>query len=100
MRKFKIVNAGNIYSRPRLTIYGVGTIDIYVNSKRAFRVELGGEEYITIDGAAREAYKGGVLKNRQVTGDYDDFVLKTGENTITASGLVSQMIVENYSRYV
>lgn len=100
MRKFKIVNAGNIYSRPRLTIYGVGTIDIYVNSKRAFRVELGGEEYITIDGAALEAYKGGVLKNRQVTGDYDDFVLKTGENTITASGLVSQMIVENYSRYV
>jgi phage-related protein len=100
MRQFKIVNAGNIYSRPRLTIYGAGTIDIYVNSKRVFRVNLGGEEYITIDGAALEAYKGDVLKNRQVTGDYDDFVLEKGENTITASGLVSRMIVENYSRYV
>ena len=100
VRKFSLVNYGNIYSRPKITIYGEGDINIYINSKRMFIIKLGDEGYITIDGETLEAYKGSALKNRLVTGNYDEFLLSTGENTITAGGLVTQMIVENYSRWL
>lgn len=97
-----ITNAGNIYSKPRLTIYGSGDITINLNGIQLFQVALGDTEYITIDTAAMEAYKDspGNLQNRLVTGDYDNFALNPGENQITFSGLVTKCVVENYSRWL
>ena len=42
----------------------------------------------------------GTLKNRMVTGDYDDFVLRSGNNTISFTGSVTQILINNYSRWV
>lgn len=97
-----ITNSGNYFSKPKLTIYGSGDIGIYLNGLQIFQIALGDEEYITIDMNAMEAYKDTPdnLKNRLVTGDYENFALQVGENQITFSGNVTKCIVENYSRWL
>lgn len=97
-----ITNAGNIYSKPKLTVYGTGNIGIYLNGVQMFQVALGSDGYITIDTNLMEAYKDNLqtLKNRQVTGDYSNFKLPVGANTISFSGSVTQCIVENFSRWL
>ena len=76
--EFKITNSGNINSQPVIEIFGIGDITINLNSKRMFNINLGLERYITIDAQELEARKGEILKNRLVTGDYDNFKLKPG----------------------
>jgi len=97
-----VTNSGNYFSKPKLTIYGSGNIGVYLNGYQVFEIALGDEDHITIDTAAMEAYKDTLdnLKNRLVTGDYNNFALKVGENEITFSGIVSKCIVENYSRWL
>ena len=93
-------NKGNIYSKPIMTIYGSGTIGVYLNDTQIFTINLGDEEYITLDTANMEAYKVGVLKNRLVSGDYNSFKLETGNNTISFTGIVEKVVIENYSRWI
>lgn len=97
-----VTNAGNIYSKPKLTVYGSGNIGIYLNGVQMFQVALGSDGYITIDTNLMEAYKDNLqtLMNRQVIGDYDNFKLPVGESTISFSGTVTKCIVENYSRWL
>ena len=95
-----VTNNGNIYSKPNLTIYGQGNIALYLNGSQVFNIALGNEQYITIDVADMEATQDGVLKNRLVTGDYDNFVLQPGENEITFTGALYSMTIEDYSRWV
>ena len=97
---FSVFNEGNIYSRPKLTIYGNDTVTISVNGQMLFTVDLTNDEFITIDGAAMEAYANGTLKNRLVSGSYDNFILNVGNNTVSCSGSVEKMIIENYSRWL
>ena len=98
--KISIINKGNVYSLPKITIYGVGDINLGVNGKDVFFVTLGLEEYITIDTTNLEAVKDGALKNRLVTGNYDNFELKSGVNTINYDGIVEKIIVNDYSRWL
>lgn len=93
-------NKGNIYSKPIMTIYGSGTIGVYLSDSQIFNINLGDEEYITLDTANMEAYKVGVLKNRLVSGDYNSFKLETGNNTISFTGNVIKVELENYSRWI
>lgn len=93
-------NAGNVISKPILTIYGSGDITVSLNSNQIFSIALGDYEYITIDTNAMEAYMGGVLLNRLVTGDYADFSLAVGDNTLSFTGDVSEVLIENYSRWI
>lgn len=97
-----ITNAGNIYSKPKLTVYGSGDIGIYLNGVQMFQIALGSDGYITIDTNLMEAYKDNLqtLKNRQVTGDYSNFKLPVGSSTISFSGVVTSCVVENYSRWL
>lgn len=97
-----VTNAGNIYSKPKLTVYGSGDIGIYLNGVQMFQIALGSDGYITIDTALMEAYKDNLqtLKNRQVTGDYSNFKLPVGSSTISFSGIISKCVVENYSRWL
>lgn len=97
-----VINEGNIYSRPTLTIYGFGDITISLNGNQIFNISLGSEGYITIDTNAMDAYQGTIdnLKNRLVDGDYSNFKLKTGTNTLSWSGDVSKIVIENYSRWL
>lgn len=95
-----VTNTGNTTAKPTITIYGNGNIDLSLNGQQIFDITLGTEEYITIDIAQMEAYKDGILKNRLVTGDYDNFLFKVGRNVISWSGDISQIVINNYSRWI
>jgi phage-related protein len=82
-----------------MTIYGSGTINLNINQS-PFIIALGNEEYITIDASTMEAYKGTELKNRLVTGDYSNFVLNVGDNSISWSGNITEIEIEKYSRWI
>ena len=97
---FKVINRGNIVSRPKLTIYGNGTINISLNDTQIFVVDLGDMGYITIDSAQMNAYQGELFMNRYVTGSYEDLALKIGTNTISWTGNVAEMILEDCTRWI
>lgn len=94
-------NNGNIYSKPIITVYGTGTINLNLNGNQIFVIDLGeNQEYISIDTEKLEAYKGLDLKNRLVEGDYDKFSLNVGKNTISWSGNVTKIQLLNYNRWI
>lgn len=95
-----IRNSGNIYSRPVLTITGSGTIGIYLNGVQLFSINMGSYTSITIDTNNMNAYNGSTLLNRNVTGSYDNFKLNVGNNTISWSGTITQIEIDNYSRWI
>lgn len=95
-----VVNTGNTTAKPTLTIYGSGDIGLYLDGVQIFDIALASEEYITINTAALEAFKGNTLKNRLVTGDYENFALKTGINVISWTGTITEIDISNYSRWI
>lgn len=97
---FRVLNSGNTVARPRITITGTGTINLSLNNHQMFVINLGNEGYITIDTEEMNAYKGSVLKNRLVTGNYDNFALTIGMNVISWTGDVDAVSIEKYSRWI
>ena len=95
-----IRNVGNIYSKPVLNITGSDDIDLYLNGVQIFTISMGTYTSITIDTNNMNAYNGGVLLNRNVTGNYDNFKLNVGKNTISWSGPITQIEIDNYSRWI
>ena len=97
-----VINNGNMYSRPIITIYGEGTINLSLNGNQLFVINLGDNQQITIDTNLMEAYNSDtqLLMNRLVTGNYDNFKLNLGTNTISWTGTITQIKVENYSRWI
>ena len=95
-----IRNNGNIVAKPKMTIYGAGTMNVKLNGTQVFVIELGNEENITIDVAGMNAYTDGILKNRLVTGDYDEFILNVGKNTINITGEVKKVDFVDFSRWI
>lgn len=96
-------NNGNYYSRPTITIFGNGTINLSLNGNQIFVINLGDQaSQITIDAQSLEAYDAdtNVLMNRSVDGDYDNLRLKVGTNTISWSGSVTKIVINNYSRWI
>ena len=102
MGDITVTNSGNFISKPTMTIFGSGDIGVYLNGIQLFQIALGDAEYITIDCAAMEAYKDTLetLQNRLVTGDYSNFVLNPGDNTISFTGSVTKFEISNYSRWL
>jgi predicted phage tail component-like protein len=100
LNSFTLRNRGNTNSKPKITIYGSGTINFYVNGSQVFVINLGEAQYITIDSAQMNAYQGNIFMNRFVTGDYDNLTLDVGLNTISWTGTVAEMIIEDYSRWI
>lgn len=101
--KIAVTNNGNIYSKPTLTIYGTGTVNLSLNGNQIFVIHLGETaNYLTIDTNLMEAYKDSIatLMNRSVDGDYNNFKLKVGSNSITWGGNLSKIVIENYSRWL
>lgn len=93
-------NSGNVPSKPILTIYATGTITVSLNGIEMFSIVMGDNEYIEIDTEGMNAYMGGVLLNRNVTGDYSQFALAVGDNTLSFTGTVTEVLVERYSRWI
>lgn len=92
-------NRGNVVSRPTVTVYGSGTVSLSVNAVTILTMAIG-DGYITIDSEEMNAYHGDALMNRYVSGDYSDLKLNVGENVISCSGNVTEIKVEDYSRWV
>ena len=97
---FSIFNRGNTVAKPVMTIYGSGTINLSLNGAQIFVINLADAEYITIDSAQMNAYQGDILMNRSVAGDYDDLVLQMGTNVVSWTGNVTQIEIDNFSRWI
>lgn len=97
---FSIFNRGNTIARPVLTIYGSGTVNLSLNEVEIFVINIASAEYITIDSAQMNAYQGNILMNRSVVGDYSDLALNVGTNTISWTGDVTQIVIDNFSRWI
>lgn len=98
-----INNNGNYTAKPVITIAGSGTINLSVNGYEVLVIELGETaSTITIDTANMEAYNQNTsqLMNRSVTGDYDNLYLNAGKNTISWTGTITQIQIQNYSRWL
>lgn len=99
-----VLNHGNIYSKPVLTIRGKGAVTVSLNGSQVFSIAFNPDtaETIIIDTSAMEAYSSstGALKNRAVTGNYDNFFLPVGMSTIQYSGNVVSSFISKYSRWI
>ncbi len=95
-----IRNNGNYVSRPIIKITGSGTINLSLNDHQIFVLELGEGMTMTIDTNLMSAYNETALLNRLVTGDYDKFMLNIGPNTISWSGTITKIELQNYSRWI
>ena len=74
----------------------------YLNGYQIFVIDMGDNTEITIDTNLMEAYNPTTtdLMNRSVTGNFDNFNLNIGKNTISWSGSITEIDIENYSRWI
>lgn len=100
VNSLSLINTGNTVSKPQISISGIGNIEISLNGQDTFLIQFTGSDEVTIDVAQMEAYNGDVLKNRVVTGDYNDFQMKVGTNNIQWTGIVTAIEINNYSRWI
>lgn len=94
-----LTNRGNVTSRPTVTVYGSGKVELAINAVTVLSFSID-DGYITIDAEEMNAYHGDALMNRHVTGDYADLALKVGENVLSWSGDVTGIKVEDFSRWL
>lgn len=97
--EISLTNRGNVVSRPTVTVYGSGNVELAINAVTVLSFSIEGGS-ITIDAAEMNAYRGNALMNRHVTGDYSDLRLNVGENVISWSGDVTGIKVEDFSRWL
>ena len=97
-----VYNAGNIYSRPIITLTATGEVALSLNGSEILNIEFGEtSQTIIIDCQELNAYNAqGILLNRLVTGNYDNIKLNKGSNTIGLTGSVSSLIIDKYSRWI
>lgn len=97
-----VVNAGNIESKPKITLYGTGTTTLSVNDIPVLNIALSNAyNKIIIDAEEMNAYNGDILLNRIVSGNYDDITLHPGRNVISCNGgSISKIEIDNYSRWI
>lgn len=98
-----IRNNGNYISKPVITLTGSGTINLNLNNEQLFVIDLGDTStQITLDINNMNAYNptSQAFMNRAVTGDYNNFVLNVGTNTISWTGTITQITINNYSRWI
>ena len=100
INSFTVFNRGNTIAKPKITIFGAGTVNLSLNGAQIFVINIGDAQYITIDSAQMNAYQGDMLLNRSVVGDYNELVFQIGTNTISWTGDVTAVEVENFTRWI
>lgn len=93
-----VINQGNINCLPLMTITGSGVVNVLVNGIKACTVNING--YITLDSEEQDAYKGTVLQNRSMTGDFPELVPGENNITFTGSGTVTETKILVRSRWI
>jgi predicted phage tail component-like protein len=94
----EIRNAGNYFSKPIVTFTGTGAVNVFVNGVQKCVLDLGTDESITLDADKEDAYFDGVLKNRQMQGEF--IRLEVGKNIITWTGDITSIAFTHYSRWI
>lgn len=99
--ELSIRNNGNYISRPKITLTGSGIVNLSINGAEVMVIDMTNNPVITLDSAQMNAYAPDTtLMNRNVTGDYDDLVLNVGKNTISYTGTLTEIAIDNYSRWL
>ena len=99
--ELSIRNNGNYTSRPQITLTGSGTVNLSINGAQVMVIDMSENPVITLDATEMNAYAPDTsLMNRHVTGNYDNLVLKVGKNTISYTGTVTKIAINNYSRWL
>lgn len=97
--RIALTNRGNVVSRPTVTVYGSGNVELAINAVTVLSFAIEGGS-ITIDAEEMNAYHGDALMNRHVTGDYSDLRLNVGENVVSWHGDVTAIRIEDFSRWL
>lgn len=99
--ELSIRNNGNYMSRPQIKLTGSGTVNLSINGAQIMVIDMSENPVIILDATEMNAYAPDTsLMNRKVTGNYDNLVLKAGKNIISYTGTVTQIAVNNYSRWL
>lgn len=99
--ELSIRNNGNYKSRPQITLTGSGTVNLSINGIEVMMIDMSQNPVIILDSIEMNAYNPDhLLMNRKVTGNYDNLVLKVGKNSISYTGTVTEIAVNNYSRWL
>lgn len=85
-------------SKPIITLYGSGELHFYLNTVEIFKYNFDTDGQVVIDSEKEDAYLNGVLKNRQMLGEFP--LLKSGENTITWTGTLTRIVIDPKSRWL
>ena len=91
-----IVNPGNVYSEPLITVYGSGDIHLTVGSYIVSLEDI--TDNIALDCRLMEAYRDYELMNEHMTGDFPR--LRPGSNVISWTGNVSRVVIQPRWRYL
>ena len=99
--ELSIRNNGNYISRPTIKLTGSGTVNLSINGAQVMVIDMTENPVIILDSAEMNAYAPDTsLMNRKVTGNYDNLVLKVGTNVISYTGTLTEIAVNNYSRWL
>ena len=94
-----VENIGNHTAKPIITITGTGTIALYVNDTEICRYTFpDGENTVILDSEKQDAYWDGVLKNRNMVGNFPAF--SKGSNVLSWTGTVESIQITKYSRWL
>lgn len=98
-KPFEVFNEGLEVSKPKMVLRGSGTVEIFVNGSYVFDYTFpDGECEVVIDSEKEDAYLDGVLKNRNMLGEFP--VLVAGTNIIGWSGDVESIEILPRSRWL
>lgn len=101
-KSVKVINSGNTKSCPTITLAGSGNIGLYLNGSQALAISMPDSGSLRIDVEGMNAYNGASdnLANRLVTGDYSSLALAVGANVLSWVGEVTELGIDNYSRWI
>jgi phage-related protein len=99
--ELSIRNNGNYMSRPTIKLTGSGTVNLSINGAQVMVIDMSQNPVIILDSSEMNAYSpDNMLVNRAVTGNFENLVLKSGKNSISYTGTVTEIAVNNYSRWI
>lgn len=84
-----VYNYGSYYSKPIITIFGSGNINLLINGQQVTLKNV--EEYITINSVKMRTYKDLERQNDKKIGNFP--ILETGENNISWEGNVTKLSI-------
>ncbi len=93
-------NNGNIYSKPVITLFGSGTINLSLNGLEVLTIALNGS--MVLDTQSQNAYDPNTkdFLNRYVTGDFKNLYLQVGANAISWTGNITKVEIDYCSRWI